>query len=70
VTVNRTTSKITAALTNTGQVGASLAVYPDELLTFAATPVTVLPRHPGSCVWDATLTGGSTRSRSTAPTAS
>jgi phospholipase C len=58
VTVNRTTSKVTAALTNTGKVGASFSIYPDELLTFAATPVTVLPRHPGSYVWDAALTGG------------
>jgi phospholipase C len=58
VTVNRKTSKVTAALANTGKVGASFAIYPDELLTFAATPVTVLPHHAGSYVWDATLTAG------------
>jgi phospholipase C len=58
VTVNRTTSQVTAALTNAGKVGASFSIYPDELLTFAATPVTVLPHSPGAYVWDATLTGG------------
>jgi phospholipase C len=58
VTVNRKTSQVTAALSNTGKVGASFSIYPDELLTFAATPVTVQPHTPGSYVWDATLTGG------------
>jgi phospholipase C len=58
VTVNRTTSQVTAALTNTGKVGASFAVYPDALLTAAPTPVTVLRHSPGSYVWDATLTAG------------
>src|SRR6202034_847701 len=58
VTVNRTTSQVTAALTNTGQVGASFAVYPDALLTAGPTPVTVLPRAHGSYVWNAALTAG------------
>ena len=58
VTVDRTTSQVTAALTNTGKVGASLAVYPDAILTFGATPFTVLPSAPRSYVWDATLTAG------------
>jgi phospholipase C len=58
VTVNRTTSTVTTALTNTGKVGASFAVYPDDYLTFGATPVTVLPSSPGSYTWDAKLTGG------------
>jgi phospholipase C len=58
VTVNRATSQVTAALTNTGKVGASFSIYPDELLTFAATPVTVLPHSPGAYVWNAALTGG------------
>ena len=58
VTVNRTTSQVTAALTNTGKVGASFAVYPDALLTAAPTPVTVLRHSPGSYIWDATLTAG------------
>ncbi len=58
VTVNRTTSQVTAALTNDGRVGASFAVYPDAYLTFGATPVTVLPSSAGSYVWEAALTGG------------
>jgi phospholipase C len=58
VTVNRTTSQVTAALTNTGKVGASLAVYPDNYLTFGGAPFTVLPSAPRSYVWDATLTAG------------
>jgi phospholipase C len=58
VTVNRKTNKVTAALANTGQVGASFAVYPDALLTPGATPITVLPHQAGSYVWDATLTAG------------
>jgi phospholipase C len=58
VTVNRTSSQVTATLTNTGKVGASFAIYPDALLTVAATPVTVLPHAPGSYVWDAALTAG------------
>ena len=58
VTADRTTSQVTAALTNAGKVGASLAVYPDAILTFGATPFTVLPSAPRSYVWDATLTAG------------
>jgi phospholipase C len=58
VTVNRTTSQVTAALTNTGRVGASLSVYPDAILPFVPTPFTVLPFVPGSYVWDATATAG------------
>jgi phospholipase C len=58
VTVDRTTSQVTAALTNTGKVGASLSVYPDAILPFVPTPFTVLPSAPGSYVWDATLTAG------------
>jgi phospholipase C len=58
VTVDRSTSQITAALTSTGTVGVSFAIYPDELLPQAPTPVTVLASSPGSYVWDATKTGG------------
>jgi len=58
VTVDRTTSQVTATLTNTGQVGVSFAVYPDNYLPFTSTPVTVLQSSPGSYVWDATLTAG------------
>jgi phospholipase C len=58
VTVNRTTSQVTAALANSGKVGASFAVYPDAYLPFGATPVTVLPGSRGSYTWDATATAG------------
>jgi phospholipase C len=58
VTVDRGTSQVTAALTNTGKVGVSFAVYPDDLLAAAPTPVTVLQSAPGSYVWDAALTAG------------
>jgi phospholipase C len=58
VTVDRTTSEVTAAFTNTGTVGVSLAIYPDDYLPFTSTPVTVLQSSPRSYVWDATLTAG------------
>jgi phospholipase C len=58
VTVNRTTSQVTAALANGGKVGASFSVYPDAYLPFGATPVTVLPGAHGSYTWDATATAG------------
>ncbi len=58
VTVDRSTSQVTAALTNTGKVGVSFAIYPDDFLAAAPTPVTVLQSAPGSYVWDATLTAG------------
>ena len=43
MTVDRSTSQVTAALTNTGKVGVSFAVYPDAILAAVPTPVTVLP---------------------------
>jgi phospholipase C len=58
VTVDRTTSQVTAALTNTGQVGVAFLIYPDNYLPATATPVTVLQSSPGSYVWDAALTAG------------
>ncbi len=58
VTVNRTTSQVTATLSNAGQVGVSFAMYPDALLAATPTPVTVLQSAPGSYTWDAALTGG------------
>ena len=42
VMVNRPTGLVTAALTNSGPVGVSFAVYPDAYLPFTATPFTVL----------------------------
>jgi len=56
VTVDRTTSQVTAHLTNTGPVGVSFTIYPDAYLPATATPVTVLKSSPGSYVWDATVT--------------
>ena len=58
VTVDRTTLQVTAALTSTGPVGVSFAVYPDAYLPATPTPVTVLQSVPGSYVWDAALTAG------------
>jgi phospholipase C len=58
VVVDRTTSQVTAALTNTGTVGVSFAVYPDNYLPFTSTPFTVLQGSPRSYVWDAALTAG------------
>jgi phospholipase C len=58
VTVDRGTGQVTAALTNTGKVGVSLAVYADDILTADPTPVTVLASAPGSYVWDTLLTAG------------
>ncbi|HEY1917425.1 MAG TPA: phospholipase C, phosphocholine-specific [Streptosporangiaceae bacterium] len=58
VTVDRSTSQVTAALTSSGTVGVSYTVYPDALLAATPTPVTALASAPGSYVWDATTTGG------------
>jgi phospholipase C len=58
VTVNRATGQVTAALTNTGNVGVSFAVYPDNYLPFSPTPFTVLQGSPRSYVWDSTVTAG------------
>jgi phospholipase C len=58
VAVDRTTSQVTAALTNTGPVGVSFSVYADAYLSGGPTPVTVLQSSPGSYVWDATQTAG------------
>jgi phospholipase C len=58
VTVDRRTGQVTAALTNSGTVGVSLAIYPDNYLPFTSTPVTVLRSSPGSYVWEATATAG------------
>jgi phospholipase C len=58
VTVDRATSQVTAALTNTGKVGVSFAVYPDAYVPPTCTPFTVLQSSPRSYTWDAALTGG------------
>ncbi len=58
ITVDRSTSQVTANLTNTGKVGVGFAVYPDNYLSPTPTPITALQGSPGSYVWDATLTAG------------
>jgi phospholipase C len=58
VTVDRSTSQVTAALTVAGKVGVSFAVYPDAYLPATSTPVTVTRSAPGSYTWNAALTGG------------
>jgi phospholipase C len=58
VTVNRSTSVVTATLSNTGAVGLSFSVYANSLLAAAPTPVTVLPSATGTYTWDAALTAG------------
>jgi phospholipase C len=58
VTVNRQTGLVTAALTNSGPVGVSFAVYPDAYLPFTATPFTVLSSAARSYTWDTTTTSG------------
>jgi phospholipase C len=58
VTVDRQTGQVTAALTSTGPVGVSFAVYPDAYLPFTATPVTVLSSAARSYTWDTTTTSG------------
>jgi phospholipase C len=58
VSVNRTTSTVTATLSNTGTVGVSFAIYPNAYLSATPTPATVLPSATGSYVWNAASTGG------------
>jgi phospholipase C len=58
VTVDRATGQVKARLTNTGTVGVSFAIYPDDFLAATPTPVTVQQSSPGSYVWDATATAG------------
>jgi phospholipase C len=58
VTVDRKTGQVTAALTNHGKVGVGFSVYPDAILPFAPTPVTVVQGAPGAYSWDSTTTAG------------
>jgi phospholipase C len=58
VSVNRSTSVVTAALTNTGSVGVSFSVYPNAYLSADPTPVTVAASSSGSYVWNAASTSG------------
>jgi phospholipase C len=58
VTVNRSTSVVTANLSNTGSVGVSLSVYANADLSADPTPVTVAASSTGSYTWDAASTSG------------
>ena len=58
VTVNRSTSVVTATLANTGSVGLSFSVYPNAYLAAAPSPVTVAASSAGSYVWNAASTSG------------
>jgi phospholipase C len=58
VTVDRSTSVVTANLSNTGSVGVSFSVYPNAYLSATPTPVTVAASSSGSYVWDAASTSG------------
>src|SRR6202046_5381456 len=58
VTVNRSTSVVTAALANTGSVGLSFSVSPNAYLAAAPTRVTVAASSAGSYVWNAAGTSG------------
>ena len=57
MTVNRSTSVVTATLANTGSVGLSFSVYPNAYLA-AAPSRSRWPRRRGSYVWNAASTGG------------
>src|SRR5580692_5580348 len=58
VTVNRSTSVVTATLANTGSVGLSFSVYPNAYLAATPTPVTVAASSAGSYTWNAASTSG------------
>ncbi len=53
VTVNRSGYTVTATLSNTGQVGVSLLVYPDRYLAASATPFTVVNGASKTYTWTA-----------------
>jgi phospholipase C len=58
VTVNRSTSVVTATLNNTGSVGLSFSVYANAYLSADPTPITVAASASGSYVWNAASTSG------------
>jgi len=55
VIVNRSAHTVTATMTNAGQVGVSLIVYPDKYLPASATPFTVVKGTSKTYTWTATL---------------
>ncbi|WP_189308900.1 phospholipase domain-containing protein [Streptomyces brasiliensis] len=58
VTVDRSSGKVTAALTNEGSQGVSMQVFPDAYREFAGTPFTVTKDGAKSYVWDTATTDG------------
>ena len=59
VAVDHSTGLVTATLSNKGgEVGVSLAVYPDKYLPFTATPFTVVDGADKTYTWDTSTTGG------------
>ena len=55
VTVNRSAFTVTATMSNTGHVGASLFVFPDKFQAPSATPFTVAKGASKTYKWTATL---------------
>jgi phospholipase C len=58
VTVNRASGQVIATMSNIGPAGVSLAVYPDQYLTFTPTEFTVVSGTSQTYTWDSTATGG------------
>ena len=54
VTVNRSSYTVTATMSNAGQVGVSLFVFPDKYLAASATPFTVVSGTNKTYTWTAT----------------
>ena len=52
VTVNRSTGAVTATMSNTGSVGVSLFVFPDNYQTASATPFTVVIGTNKTYTWN------------------
>jgi phospholipase C len=55
VTVNRSAFTVTATMSNSGPVGASLFVFPDKFQAASATPFTVVKGADKTYKWTATL---------------
>jgi phospholipase C len=56
--VNRSTGAVTATMTNTGAVGVSLFVFPDQYLAASATPFTVVNGANKTYTWNSSSTQG------------
>ncbi|MBL7490235.1 MULTISPECIES: phosphocholine-specific phospholipase C [unclassified Frankia] len=56
VAVNRSTGVVTATMSNTGSLGVSLFVFPDQYLTASATPFTVVNGTNKTYTWNTSST--------------